>query len=114
MEFPQFSGKKYIGHLRVTITDTNGGGRYELTCKGSLGMTVEEYYQVISQMHPDCFVNMYWSENGHDNFICGQPVNMIADELLMDEGKMMMDEYMCKWYPEIAGPHSDIHGTLSN
>jgi hypothetical protein len=96
----KFSGKKYKGELNVTITDIFGN-KSHICIKGSLGMTIEEYYQVVSRQHPDSFVNMYW-DNGK-NFICGQARNMKKDEILIDRGSMMMNTYLLKWYPEIHG-----------
>jgi len=95
--------------LNVTITDVFGGMGH-LCIKGSLGMTIEKYFDILRSYHPDCFINFYWD----DNFIFGQPLNMEKDEVLVDNGQMSMDEFTAKWYPELAGPWSDIHGSISN
>lgn len=102
-------------HLKVSITNAFTGLTGYLETKGKdisvLGMTIEQNVEMCRKFHPDCFVNFYWNDN--KDFIFCQPLNMELDEKLVDEGKMLMDEFICKWYPEL-GPWSDIHGTLSN
>jgi hypothetical protein len=86
--------------LNVTITNVYGG-KGHICVKGSLGMTIDKYFEICRSLHPDSFVNFYWNDN--KNFIFGQPLNMQKDEILVDEGKMLMCDFIAKWYPEIAG-----------
>lgn len=80
--------------LNVTITDAFTGRVGYVTIKGDIGMTIEKYFEICQQLHPDAFINFYWDKN----FIFGQPFNMVQDEKLVDAGIISFDKYMNKWY----------------
>jgi len=84
--------------IEVTITNAITGERHA-PCRIFLGddfTQINLLHRTISKdVHPDCHVNFHWGEN----FILGMPYNMEQDE-----EKMPFDEWVAKWYPEIAGP----------
>lgn len=90
-------------HLKVSLTDAFTGLTGYVESKGQsiemLGCTMDFYVEMVRKLHPNSFINFYWD----DNFIFTQPWNMEQDEKLVDEGKMLMDEYISKWYPELVG-----------
>lgn len=86
--------------INVTITNAITGERNApLTLFLHERSLIEAMHPMIEKIHPDCHVSFYWTEGEHNNFILGMPYNM-----RQDEANLPFDEYVAKWYPEIAGP----------
>jgi len=60
---------------------------------------VDNIHKILSETFPDCFVNFDMGERG---FIAGQPHNMAADERSLYAGLISWEDYVAKWYSNLA------------
>lgn len=60
---------------------------------------LDNMHRLLCEAYPDSFVNFSVSDG---SFYAGQPYNMAADERAHAEGRLSWNDYLKKWYPNLA------------
>ena len=88
--------------MNIHITAKNAFTRVkevDLLTEFKEGENVDHIHKILSAAFPDCFVNFDMGERG---FIAGQPHNMVADERSLYAGLISWEDYVAKWYSNLA------------
>ena len=60
---------------------------------------VDSMHKFFREAYPNSFVNFKMDDGG---FIAGQPYNMAKDEYAHEQGLITWNQYLMKWYPNLA------------
>jgi hypothetical protein len=90
--------------MEVKIKITNAFTQaVEMDTTVRMNENLDNMHRLLCEAYPDSFVNFYNSDRGINcGFIFGQPYNMAADERAHAEGRLTWNDYLKRWYPNLA------------
>mgnify|MGYP006276160969 CR=1 FL=1 len=87
-------------NIKITIKNAlTGVKELDFTAIVVEGADVDYMHKGYSEAYPDSFVNFKMDDGG---FIAGQPYNMAADERAHEQGLLSWNDYLKRWYPNLA------------